>query len=220
MQEGTGTDAGLNGAQQIEIALKCISDKGGCASIQDIYQALESVMSEKKFKLSFQGKSSIRFFVNKVAVVKGLIKKYDPKNPGWRATTLGLSLVNHKLSTRNEVTLPTEELSKELTEGNFLSILVNKYERNPIARKQCLEHHGVDCKVCGVNFSEEYGSIGKDFIHIHHVIPLASIKSRYVVDPINDLVPVCPNCHSMLHMTDPPMSLEKLKAMRLLADLI
>ena len=71
MQEGTGTDAGFNGAQQIEIALKCILEKGGSASIKEIYEALEAEMSEKNFKLSFQGKSSIRFFVNKVAVIRG-----------------------------------------------------------------------------------------------------------------------------------------------------
>lgn len=150
----------------------------------------------------------------------GLIQKFDPKNPGWRATTLGLSLIDHTICLKTEGVLPTEEFSKDLTEGNFLSVLVNKYERNPTARKICLDYHGFDCQVCGVNFSSEYGSIGKDFIHVHHIIPLATIKERYVVDPINDLVPVCPNCHSMLHITDPPMSLEKLKAIRLLADLI
>ena len=33
----------------------------------------------------------------------------------------------------------------------------------------------------------------------------------YIVDPIKDLFPVCPNCHSMLHKIDPPYSIEELK---------
>ncbi|WP_444659086.1 hypothetical protein ACRQV7_00760 [Caproiciproducens sp. R2] len=34
---------------------------------------------------------------------------------------------------------------------------------------------------------------------------------EYIVDPIEDLEPVCPNCHAMLHRTAPPLSIEELK---------
>ena len=44
-----------------------------------------------------------------------------------------------------------------------------------------------------------YGEIGKDFIHVHHNIPLNQINEEYVVDYKKDLIPVCPNCHAMLH---------------------
>ena len=37
-------------------------------------------------------------------------------------------------------------------------------------------------------------------------------KDGYDVDPINDLMPVCPNCHAMLHRRTPPFSVEELAA--------
>lgn len=91
----------------------------------------------------------------------------------------------------NEEVIQYEGLKKQIT--------VNKYERSSIARKKCIDHHGINCSVCNINFLETYGSIGKDFIHVHHLIPISQIGKEYKVDYINDLIPVCPNCHAMLH---------------------
>lgn len=41
--------------------------------------------------------------------------------------------------------------------------------------------------------------LGKDYIEVHHIKPISEIGSEYVVDPEKDLIPVCFNCHSMLH---------------------
>ncbi|MBQ7426534.1 MAG: HNH endonuclease [Prevotella sp.] len=62
-----------------------------------------------------------------------------------------------------------------------------------------------------MDFEEKYGEIGRGFIHVHHLIPISSIGEDYVIDPINHLVPVCPNCHNMLHRKDPPLTPEELK---------
>ena len=65
-----------------------------------------------------------------------------------------------------------------------------------------------------MNFEEKYGAIGKDFIHVHHKIPLSEINEEYIVDPVNDLIPVCPNCHAMLHrkINDKYLNIEELKS--------
>ncbi len=108
--------------------------------------------------------------------------------------------------------LPDEIIDDEtLTEGAKKQITVNAYERNPQARAKCIEHHGLDCKVCGFNFAKVYGEIGEGYIHVHHIKPLSEIRENYEVDPINDLVPVCPNCHAMLHRRNPPYSVDELK---------
>jgi len=44
-----------------------------------------------------------------------------------------------------------------------------------------------------------YGEIGNEYIHIHHIQFLSSIKQEHEINPEKDLEPVCPNCHSMLH---------------------
>jgi 5-methylcytosine-specific restriction protein A len=63
-----------------------------------------------------------------------------------------------------------------------------------------------------MSFEECYGEIGKGFIHVHHKKPLAACRGSYQLDPEKDLVPVCPNCHAMLHTSDPPLSVEELKS--------
>lgn len=96
-------------------------------------------------------------------------------------------------------------------EGAVMKVLVNKYERNANARKVCIQHFGCKCVVCGCDFSQRYGELGEGFIHVHHIVPIGSIGKEYVLDPVKDLVPVCPNCHYMLHSTTPPMQPKALK---------
>jgi hypothetical protein len=87
-----------------------------------------------------------------------------------------------------------------LIEGAVCRISVNSYERNPEARRRCIEAHGNKCCICKFDFGEKYGPEALGFIHVHHVRPLSEIKADYVVDPIKDLRPVCPNCHAVLHL--------------------
>jgi len=96
-------------------------------------------------------------------------------------------------------------------EGAKKSITVTVYERDPNARRKCIKHWGLACVVCGFEFKERYGSLGEGFIHVHHLRPLGDIGEEYVLDPVNDLRPVCPNCHAMLHRNSPVLSIEALR---------
>ncbi|MEA5467512.1 HNH endonuclease [Spirulina sp. 06S082] len=98
-----------------------------------------------------------------------------------------------------------------LEEGKLYEITLTRHERNPKARKQCLKYYGTDCCICGFNFEQVFGEIGKDFIQVHHLLPLSAISQEYEVDPINDLRPVCPNCHAMIHKNNPPFTIEEIK---------
>lgn len=115
---------------------------------------------------------------------------------------------------RNDV-LPEEVESPEsYIEGATKKISVNIYERNPQARKACLAAYGHLCSVCGFNFEDQYGDIGRGYIHVHHLKQLADIGVEYKLDPIADLRPVCPNCHAMLHRRRPAYTIEELIALR------
>jgi predicted HNH restriction endonuclease len=96
-------------------------------------------------------------------------------------------------------------------EGNVERILVNRYERNREARRICIEHYGATCFVCGFDFAIKYGPVMEGFITVHHLKPLASVGEDYQVDPVEDLRPVCPNCHAVLHHREPPYSLEEVR---------
>jgi len=101
------------------------------------------------------------------------------------------------------------EIQKTYTEGTPNQVSVTKYERNPFARKKCLEHYGFSCVVCDFNFEKTYGQIGKDFIHVHHLKQVATVGQTYEVDPVKDLRPVCPNCHSIIHKQKTPLTIEE-----------
>ena len=92
-------------------------------------------------------------------------------------------------------------------EGARRLVYINSYERSHAAREACKRIHGTSCVVCGFDFGAIYGSSFHGFIHIHHLRPLADIGEEYVVDPKTDLVPVCPNCHAIIHSESPPLSL-------------
>lgn len=111
---------------------------------------------------------------------------------------------------------PSASISTTLPEGSKRKVIVNAYERNPLARAACIAHHGHRCQVCSVDLGERFGEVADGFIHVHHIVPLASIGRRYEVDPIRDLVPVCPTCHAVIHLQIPPLSIAEAKA--LLAD--
>ncbi len=108
---------------------------------------------------------------------------------------------------------PEEGPSPELlVEGRAIRVTVNAYERNPEARRKCIEHFGCRCSVCGFEFSARYGELGDNFIHVHHVSSISLAGGEHVVDPVRDLRPVCPNCHAMLHRADPMLTIEDLRA--------
>lgn len=109
-----------------------------------------------------------------------------------------------------EVIYPEQLKSEGYFEGTAKIIKVNKYERDPRNRMLCLFKKGYNCEVCGFNFFEHYGDIGKDYIEVHHLIPVSKMGPNYKVDPIKDMVPLCSNCHSMIHRKNPPYLVEEL----------
>jgi len=102
---------------------------------------------------------------------------------------------------------PTESY----VEGATTQIQVNSYERDPKARDACIAHYGCYCQACGFDFGKVYCERGAGFIHVHHIIQLSDICKAYRVNPSSDLVPVCPNCHAMLHKRKPPFNVAELK---------
>ena len=103
-----------------------------------------------------------------------------------------------------------DEINEDFYEGSQKKVYVNQYERDPKARQACLEKKGYICEICEFDFEKKYGEIGKNAIHVHHIMPLHKTMGEYKVDPIKDLMPVCPNCHLILHRKGAP-TVEELK---------
>lgn len=98
-------------------------------------------------------------------------------------------------------------------EGRATLIELTRYERDPMLRALCIAQRGAACAVCGLTFAAAYGDVANGFIHIHHLEPLSAVRQAHEVDPTNDLIPVCPNCHAVIHLRTPPFTPDELRAM-------
>ena len=113
-----------------------------------------------------------------------------------------------------EVEVPYVDDEQKFIEGEKVVLTVEATKRSAVARKKCLEIHGYLCKVCGFDFEKTYGEIGKNFIEVHHIESVTTLaeKEGYAgTNPERDLVPVCSNCHSMLHRRRPALLPDELR---------
>lgn len=100
-----------------------------------------------------------------------------------------------------------------LPEGAKTRVVVNRYERDRRNRAAALAIHGYLCTACDVDMGLRYGPDAAGLIEVHHVTPVSTVGPGYVVDPRSDLVPLCPNCHSVAHRRSPPYSAQELRRM-------
>ena len=101
---------------------------------------------------------------------------------------------------------------ESLSEGKKSKRYITMYERNPKYRKQAIAIHGNSCSACGFNFRDFYGEYAEGFIHIHHIVPVSEFEAPKTIDPETDLIPLCANCHSVVHRKrDKTLSITELK---------
>lgn len=207
-------------------------------TIEQIAQALYEYMFEERSHryidekvLSLEAKKSLGYqtmaifhYLGIKSVHKGIFKGLDIQS--------SIMLISHDIKYANikfylENLLNTKELEiiiledldsekseedKYYKDGLKQSYYGNRYERNPINRRKAIEIHGLNCIACGFNFEKYYGKRGKDFIEVHHLKPVSQYKQEEYIDPSTDLVPVCSNCHRMIHRRkDSILSIEELK---------
>lgn len=104
------------------------------------------------------------------------------------------------------------DTDKTIKEGRGHDKISIRYERSRLARERCLARWGYKCYICGMDFESVYGEIGKGFIEVHHKVPISQRGGEYEFVPERDLVPLCSNCHSMVHYkTVVPRDVDKLK---------
>ncbi len=156
-----------------------------------------------------------RFFVQSALWPLDIEKAHQIRQ-AYLATSLNLQTALDQLLNGYQAAvggcLPEEVAeSSGLLEGTVSQVTVNAYERNPEARRQCIEAHGTTCCICGFNFGANYGPVAEGYIHVHHLRPLSAAGGEYVVNPVEDLRPVCPNCHAVLHLGGECRSIEEVQ---------
>jgi len=158
----------------------------------------------ERFEFTGESSNEMKYFIGKD------ISNYYQRGEANPIKYMSSKLLNNDLLTN--IIYPDDiENNNDYLEGSKKQVTVNAYERNFEAREACLKVHGYSCFVCRFNFEKIYGDLGKNFIHVHHLKPLSEIKEEYKINPIDDLCPVCPNCHAMIHKRNPPYSIDELK---------
>jgi hypothetical protein len=127
---------------------------------------------------------------------------------GLPSSSKQMQKIYNNLTKKQTIIYPDEIEDNNLFEGTKKQIIVNAYERSS---QECINEYGYKCAICEFDFEEKYGEIGKNFIHVHHIKPLSEIDEKYKINPIEDLRPVCPNCHAMLHKRKPAYSIKEIK---------
>jgi len=95
-------------------------------------------------------------------------------------------------------------------EGTPIQSIVTRYERKKVNREACIQLNGLRCAACGFDFGAFYGQLGAGYVEVHHITPISELGPSYRINISTDLVPLCANCHAMVHRKNPPVSISKL----------
>jgi 5-methylcytosine-specific restriction enzyme A len=121
----------------------------------------------------------------------------------------------------NIVTLTPEQAAVEedgvyeAEEGRILTRAHRVRERDGKLRaarceRAMKEADALACEVCDFDFEATYGERGKDFIECHHVKPLSELRPGTKTS-LDDLALLCSNCHRMVHVRRPWLTVGQLK---------
>ena len=200
----------------IEVDLLKVIRSNQHVNIDDVYEFIDKETLGELINMTNRGRSlaiqneqsggllrdALTFYVGYLSSKKHPLSEEEKRN-GKKKTQLGASDTS---ATFNNTPEPE---SYDKLEGRKHEDTVTRYERDRGNRKKCIEHYGYVCQVCGTNFEKTYGDLGKAFIEVHHLYPVAQGERQ--VNPIEDLIPLCSNCHSMIHRLDDVSDWHKLR---------
>jgi predicted HNH restriction endonuclease len=130
-----------------------------------------------------------------------------------RDPILALRILLQDIGKAFDESIVISRIGNRYIEGALRDVKMQSYERSSQARAACLSHYGFSCFVCGINLRLRYVGLPTEVIHVHHEEPLASSSGPRETNPIDDLKPVCPNCHAVIHSRTPPYSIQDVQQM-------
>ncbi len=152
-----------------------------------------------KFKLTDEGKKFVLDNIKQCEYISNNSFSYDDNiniaNKIHRASDK-----KHSLITYREDTI--------INEGKIKSTNSKIKSRSEKLRKAAIDYYKdanghLRCQVCGFDFEETYGELGKEYIQIHHEHPVCQYDdegvTEFIKDAIKNVKPLCANCHCMIH---------------------
>ena len=123
----------------------------------------------------------------------------------WDDLKEGLDIVQKSTEQKRKIEVFDETIT--IQEGVKKLVETKVYERSSALRKAAIEHFtqhdDILCDACKFSYNKFYGEIGKGYIEIHHIKPIFKYEDeelgKTIDDALNNVVPVCSNCHRMIH---------------------
>jgi 5-methylcytosine-specific restriction protein A len=208
--------------EDIRLTILCEPEKYGANFVEELNTA-----NKQKKKIfcdywSYLGEKCITLKINDISVNQKTVMedtstwnrfslKYTKAPFCDDSSNRDLMIFNAIKNVLSMVLSLTDYFIEGFEEGAARIVQQTKYERNPINRQLCLLIKGCKCSICGFDFEETYGDIGKGYIEVHHAIPVSNMEEGHIVDITKELYPVCSNCHSIIHSKKVPYTIEEVK---------
>lgn len=168
--------------------------------IEEIVVEEESVIIEKNTKSNKQDELSA--FDRLFESIMGTSVSSEKKETIVETTSINESAVI-------ETPIPVEKEKEKEKVVEVDQAEVNDYKDT--IKRECLEYYGAICDICGFDFGYTYGEHFETCISVHNIHGVEGEEILPTTHPINDLIPVCQNCHHIIHSTVPPIAVDQMR---------
>ena len=111
----------------------------------------------------------------------------------------------------NVVQQAQEEFGSDTSETQEIEVIHNKTLKE--LKAECIRYYGAICDICGFDYGYTYGEAYEMEIEVHNIKGILGEEILADTHPIEDLIPICHNCHHILHHHQPMLSVEKMRQM-------
>lgn len=174
---------------------------------------LTTKSSDGYFSLTGQGKHLLDDNIESINILLNATFGYD----GVKAVS---GAIQKTSKNRGEKAFIYDE-NTVIEEGSVKTVSAKRKQRSKKLREAAIAKYTeadgtIKCAVCGFDFRKTYGKLGEGYIAIHHEVPIFQMPSEgtttFINKAIQNVKPVCPNCHSMIHRNKNKMlSIQELK---------
>lgn len=129
------------------------------------------------------------------------VRDYDNWDSFAKLLDLDIKMSSYE---KNRTSQDTAISDKKLYKEGKLKLEIHiKRERNPKVVKEAKKlfinkNKRLYCELCGFDFEEVYGELGKNFIEGHHIKPISDMDEGDITN-VEDIKMLCSNCHRMVH---------------------
>jgi len=205
------------------------SDDPDVVEVSDLLRGLplnQGVVRERAFRSPDSVHLKLQNFlsIDPAHDAKGMAHASQADRQVWKDFSADHGLVNRLAKQLRRSAASTyanqavdEDDEEEFPEGRILYRVHRRHERSRVLgskmKRRWLGRQGkLACLACGFDFEETYGPRGRGYIECHHVVPVSELRSG-ARTRVEDLVPVCSNCHKMLHRKRPWLSVAQLSGL-------